>query len=53
MTWALIIMTCTRYCTPTYVEAYQTKAECVTKVDKNTSVFVTPKSYCVPIIKGE
>ena len=53
MTWALIIMACTRYCTPTYAEVYQTKAECVVKVDKDTSFLHRPMSYCVPIVKGE
>lgn len=53
MTWALILMVCQRNCIPNYVEVYPTKAECVAKVDKDKSIFYSPRSYCVPIVKGD
>jgi hypothetical protein len=51
MTWALIIMICQRACVPQFVEVHPTRAACIEKVDKDTSVFHNPRSYCVPIIK--
>jgi hypothetical protein len=51
MTWALILMIYQRACVPQYVELHSTRAACIEKVDKDMSVFHTPRSYCVPIVK--
>ena len=52
MTWALIIMLCSRGCYPQYVELYPTKAACETKV-KPGGWAETTRSYCVPTTKGD
>lgn len=52
MTWALIIMLCSRVCYPQYVELYPTKAACEAKV-KPGSWTQVQTTYCVPIVKGD
>ena len=52
MTWALIIMLCSRVCYPQYVELYPTKAACEAKV-KPGGWAETIRSYCVPTTKGD
>lgn len=52
MTWALVVMVCSRFCTPQYVEIYPTKAACEAKVQPG-GLFKTQSGYCVPTTKGE
>ena len=52
MTWALIFMSCTRFCVPQYVEYYETKAKCVARVPE-TKFLTTQDKFCVPMTKGE
>ena len=51
MNWVLVIMVCQRLCVPNYAEVYPNKAACEAVVDKDTSVWRAPRSYCVPVIK--
>lgn len=50
MTWALIMMICTRVCTPQYVELYESKAACEAKKPKY-GWFESKDTYCAPIAK--
>ena len=51
MTWALVLMLCQRTCIPQYVELYASQDACMEKVDKEKSVWVSPRRYCVPVTK--
>ena len=50
MMYALVIMFCSRSCAPNFVEIYDSKTACMAVVDKNTSMFHNPTSYCVPVL---
>ena len=54
MNWAIIFVTCTRFCTPTYVELYPTKQECEAKIPSGQSGWMSEKKtepFCVPVVK--
>lgn len=50
MGWALIFMTCSRLCTPQYVELYPTRDACVLNKPKE-SFWGGGTTYCVPVAK--
>jgi len=51
MTWALVFMMCTRWCTPQYVELYPDKASCMAKVPPKSNWLSENNISCVPIAK--
>lgn len=50
MNWALVVMMCTRFCEPQYVELTPTKATCVAKLEATKGRFST-NNKCVPVVK--
>ncbi len=54
MSWALVVMACTRLCTVQYVELYTSKAEClVAKPADTTTWTIAYRYHCVTAVKGE
>ena len=52
MSWALIVMICSRLCQPQYVEVYQTREQCTQQI-KQPGTFGYQTQYCVPIAKKD
>lgn len=48
--WALIVMLCSRFCVPQYVEIYQTKSACESNLNTVSTSF-RQERYCAPVIK--
>jgi len=49
--WVLIVMMCSRWCTPQYAVVYPTKEACVAQIPEPVSNWKLPTRYCVPLIK--
>lgn len=52
MTWALIVMVCTRWCTPQYVELYPTRTACTAQINNPKGAFSKDTHYCVPVAEA-
>lgn len=48
MNWVLVVMMCSRYCTPQYAELYPTRAACEQNI-KNHSTWTNRGDYCIPV----
>ena len=50
MTWALVVMMCSRLCYPQYVELYASRDSCLQQI-KSPGPLGWQTHYCVPIAK--
>lgn len=50
MMWALIFMSTARFSIPEYVEVYETRQECISRIPKDRFMGV-PAAFCAPIEK--
>lgn len=52
MFWALVVVASSRFGEVKFVELYETKAQCESKV-KPTGILEEQRMFCVPAVKGD
>jgi hypothetical protein len=48
--WALIVLLCSRFCVPQYVEIYASKTACESNLNTTSGTF-RQERYCAPVVK--